>query len=58
MSKPTMLDICSGAGGAALGYKKAGFHVTGVDIKEPSIYLGDAFVQGDIYDLPVDPFLV
>ena len=31
-SRPRLLDICCGAGGAAMGYYRAGFDVTGVDI--------------------------
>ena len=31
MSKPRMLDLFCGAGGAAVGYARAGFEVTGVD---------------------------
>ena len=49
------LDLFCGAGGAALGLKQAGFYVIGVDIKIPSNYLGDQFIQGDIHNLPVDP---
>lgn len=32
MSRPTLLDLYCGAGGAAVGYSLAGFDVTGVDI--------------------------
>ena len=42
-----LLDLFSGAGGAAFGYQQAGFHVTGVDIKPQPHYIGDAFVQAD-----------
>ena len=49
------LDLYCGAGGSSLGLKQAGFHVIGVDIKIPSNYLGDEFIQGDIKNLPVDP---
>ena len=32
MSRPKLLDLYSCAGGAAMGYHRAGFEVTGVDI--------------------------
>ena len=31
--KPRLLDLFCGAGGAAMGYSRAGFEVVGVDIK-------------------------
>lgn len=46
-TKPRLLDLFSGEGGAAAGYIRAGFEVTGVDM----LPLGDrypgTFVQGD-----------
>ena len=53
MPKPLAFDLFSGAGGAAIGLKRAGFYVVGFDIKKPSSYAGDEFVQADIYDLPI-----
>lgn len=47
MMRPKLLDLFSGAGGAARGYQLAGFHVTGVDIKAQPRYAGDEFVQGN-----------
>ena len=53
MAKPLAFDFFSGAGGAAIGLKRAGFYVVGFDIKRPSAYAGDEFVQADVHDLPI-----
>ena len=48
--KPRLLDLYSGAGGAAAGYVRAGFEVYGVDINAQPRYLDSgatAFVQQD-----------
>lgn len=42
-----LLDLFSGAGGSARGYQDAGFHVTGVDIRNQPRYVGDDFIKGD-----------
>lgn len=44
---PRLLDLFSGAGGAAYGYMLAGFHVTGIDHTVQPRYRGDVFVQAD-----------
>jgi DNA (cytosine-5)-methyltransferase 1 len=50
MTRPELLDLFCGAGGAARGYQLAGFEVTGVDINPQPDYCGDRFIQGDALD--------
>lgn len=53
MSKPRLLDLYCGAGGAAKGYQRAGFYVIGVDHKPQPRYCGDEFYQDDAMTFPL-----
>jgi len=54
LSMKRLLDLYSGAGLAAIGYKQAGFHVTGVDIKKKTCYAGDTWIQADALQILSD----
>ena len=51
MGKPRLLDLFCCAGGATVGYQRAGFYVVGVDIVRQPNYGGDEFLRADALSL-------
>lgn len=55
-TKPKLVDLFCGAGGATKGYQQAGFYVVGVDIVDQPNYVGDEFYQKDALMFPLRGF--
>lgn len=50
VSRPILVDLCCKAGGASVGYERAGFEVIGIDV-DPQPRYPFRFIRADLRDL-------